>query len=192
MRCAYPLAGPLVTGALLLGLMPQGAAAAGGTVVISQVYGGGGNVGATYLNDFIELHNRSSSTVDITNWAIQSSDATSMPPIWSLELLPSTTIPAGRYFLIQEGGEGGNGAALPTPDMTGSTDLGTTAGRIAVTNSSTVCPYACSSAPNIVDFVGYGGAALDYEGSGPAPSPSKTTADFRGNGGDFGHERQRQ
>ncbi|MEQ1530867.1 MAG: hypothetical protein ABL925_16240, partial [Methylococcales bacterium] len=27
-------------------------------IVISQVYGGGGNTGATYKNDFIELFNR--------------------------------------------------------------------------------------------------------------------------------------
>jgi hypothetical protein len=36
-------------------------------VVISEVYGGGGNTGATYQNDFIELYNNSEhrSTVDV-------------------------------------------------------------------------------------------------------------------------------
>ena len=34
------------------------AAPAAGQIVISQVYGGGGNTGATYRNDFIELFNR--------------------------------------------------------------------------------------------------------------------------------------
>ena len=34
-----------------------------GTVTISQVYGGGGNSGATYKNDFIELYNAGTTTV---------------------------------------------------------------------------------------------------------------------------------
>src|SRR5262249_27494468 len=39
---------------------------AGGTaVVISQVYGGGGNTGATYTHDFIELHNRGNVEVSL-------------------------------------------------------------------------------------------------------------------------------
>ena len=34
--------------------------AASNDVVISQVYGGGGNTGATYTHDFVELFNRGS------------------------------------------------------------------------------------------------------------------------------------
>mgnify|MGYP001132758686 CR=1 FL=1 len=40
-------------------------------IVISQVYGGGGNTGATYKNDFIELFNRGAAAVDVTGWTIQ-------------------------------------------------------------------------------------------------------------------------
>ena len=40
-------------------------------VVISQVYGGGGNTGATFTNDFIELYNRGSAPVDVTGWTVQ-------------------------------------------------------------------------------------------------------------------------
>jgi hypothetical protein len=36
------------------------ALAASPNVVISQVYGGGGNSGSTYTHDFIELYNRGS------------------------------------------------------------------------------------------------------------------------------------
>src|ERR1043165_2829511 len=46
----------------LLGLaaviMPCCTGAAQGQVVISQVYGGGGNASSVYTNDFIELFNR--------------------------------------------------------------------------------------------------------------------------------------
>lgn len=40
-------------------------------VVISQVYGGGGNTGATYTNDFVELFNRGTTSVSINGWSIQ-------------------------------------------------------------------------------------------------------------------------
>src|SRR5207249_640100 len=36
------------------------------TVKISQVYGGGGNSGSTYKNDFIEIYNQSTTPVDIS------------------------------------------------------------------------------------------------------------------------------
>ena len=34
-------------------------------IVISQIYGGGGNSGATYHNDYVELFNRGAGTVDL-------------------------------------------------------------------------------------------------------------------------------
>ena len=39
------------------------ASAVSSTIVVSQVYGGGGNLGATFKNDFIELYNRSAAPV---------------------------------------------------------------------------------------------------------------------------------
>jgi predicted extracellular nuclease len=45
-------------------------------IVISQVYGGGGNSGATLKNDFIELFNNGASPVDISTWSIQYASAT--------------------------------------------------------------------------------------------------------------------
>src|SRR5689334_13261168 len=47
-----------------------------GAIVISQVYGGGGNSGAPLKNDFIELFNRGSAPVDITGWSVQYASAT--------------------------------------------------------------------------------------------------------------------
>ena len=44
-------------------------------VVISQVYGGGGNAGATLTNDFIELYNRGESAVDLSTWSVQYASA---------------------------------------------------------------------------------------------------------------------
>ena len=46
------------------------------TVVISQVYGGGGNAGSVYTNDFIELFNPGSFPVNVTGWTVQYASAT--------------------------------------------------------------------------------------------------------------------
>ena len=38
---------------------------------ISQVYGGGGNTGATYTHDFIELFNAGTGTISLTGYSVQ-------------------------------------------------------------------------------------------------------------------------
>jgi len=73
--------------------------AASPDIVISQVYGGGGNSGATYTNDFIELYNRGSAAVDVTGWTVQYASAAG--GTWQTTQL-SGTIQPGRYFLVQE------------------------------------------------------------------------------------------
>ncbi len=45
-------------------------------VKISQVYGGGGNAGADYRNDFIELFNRSATDVSVAGWSVQYASST--------------------------------------------------------------------------------------------------------------------
>ena len=73
--------------------------AAGSTSVrISQVYGGGGNNGAPYLNDFIELFNASSSAVDLSGWSVQYAAATSTN--WQATALNGLTIQAYGYLLV--------------------------------------------------------------------------------------------
>ena len=37
----------------------------------ARVYGGGGNSGATLTNDYIELFNRGTTTVDLSTWSVQ-------------------------------------------------------------------------------------------------------------------------
>ncbi|HEX7295583.1 MAG TPA: lamin tail domain-containing protein, partial [Pyrinomonadaceae bacterium] len=46
-----------------------------GSVVISQVYGGGGNTGATLKNDFVELINHSAAPIDLSGWSVQIASA---------------------------------------------------------------------------------------------------------------------
>src|SRR5262245_4880264 len=45
-------------------------------LVISQVYGGGGNAGALYTHDFIELFNRGTTAVSLSGMSLQYASAT--------------------------------------------------------------------------------------------------------------------
>src|SRR5258705_538054 len=57
--------------ALCFAFVTPAAFALSPNIVISQVYGGGGNAGATLKNDFIELYNRGNTTVNVTGWSVQ-------------------------------------------------------------------------------------------------------------------------
>jgi predicted extracellular nuclease len=151
-------------------------------VVISQVYGGGGNGGATYTNDFIELYNLGVAPVDLTGWSVQYASATGAA--WQVTALTGS-IASGSHYLIQESAGAGGTTPLPTPDLTGSIAMSGTAGKVALVTSATAltCGSSCASAANVRDFIGYGTTANNFEGSGPAPAPSNTTADLRASGG---------
>jgi hypothetical protein len=88
-------------------------------VVISQVYGGGGNTGAQYTHDFVELFNRSGSPVSLTGWSIQYASATGTGNFGAnagqLTELPDVILQPGQYFLVQQAAGAGNGVPLPTP-----------------------------------------------------------------------------
>jgi spore coat protein U-like protein len=137
--------------------------AIGGYVVISQVYGGGGNSGAPYTHDFVELHNRGDAAVDLDGWSIQY--AASGGNFGGNVTTLSGTIAPGAYHLVQLAG-GAVGDPLPTPDVVGTTNLAATAGKVALVRSTDALPAeVCPSSPLLVDFVGYGNAANCAEGS---------------------------
>ncbi len=160
--------------------LPASACTGAGFVVVSQVYGGGGNAGAPLNRDFIELHNRGSAPVNLTGWSVQYASAASAS--WSKTLLTGT-IAAGGYFLVHEAG-GAVGANLPTSDvMTGTIAMAAGAGKIALVNDATTLAVACPTGAAIVDLVGYGGTASCFEGTAPTAAPSATLAVVRGGAG---------
>jgi hypothetical protein len=167
-------------------------------LVISQVYGAGGNTGALFQNDYVELYNRSVSAVDLDAYSIQYASATGTGNFGAtagqLTELPAYVLNPGAYILIVESG-GLNGSPLPNPNITDGTPIAMAAGagKVAIVSgdaslgcngSTTPCPNAAKA--RIVDLVGYGtgtSGATFFEGSGPAPTISITLADFRaGNG----------
>jgi len=65
----------LAFAALLLAAPATPASSSG--VVVSQVYAGGGNSGASFTNDFVELFNAGSSAVSLNGWTVQYASAAS-------------------------------------------------------------------------------------------------------------------
>lgn len=159
---------------------PAGADTAGTNVVVSEVYGGGGNSGATYTHDFIELYNPTGADIDVTGWSVQyaSSSGTS----WQVTAL-NGTVAAGSHYLVQEAAGAGGTEALPDPDATGSIAMSGTSGKVALVAGASAlsCGSSCAAAPGVIDFVGFGNAN-DFEGTAPAPGLSNTTSASRAGG----------
>ncbi len=171
--------------ALALSLAAASARGGGsGSVVVAEVFAAGGNSGAAYANDYVELFNRGAGSVAVDGWTLQYASAGGTT--WQSTALGGT-IPAGGRYLVQLASGGTNGAALPAPDATGASNLAVTGGKVAVVDGATALSCgapagSCSADPSVEDLVGYGGAS-DYEGSGAAPAPSATTAVARAGGG---------
>ena len=146
-------------------------------IVISQVFGGGGNAGAPFRNDFIEIFNAGHSPFNLNGWSVQYASATAST--WIATPLTSITLNPGQYYLIQESSGGGNGASLPSPDATGTIAMAAGSGKVVLIKNSTTLTGACPNDPNIVDLVGYGSTANCFKGSAPAPTPSNTNAILR-------------
>lgn len=140
------------------------ASAASPTVVVNEVYGGGGNSGGAFDQDFIELANRSDAAIDVTGWSVEYGAATNST--WTGSTTLTGTIPAHGYFLVGEG-PGTNLALpdLPTVDSTGNILISGTQGRVQVLNAEHV----------VLDLVGWG-AASAYEGSAPASATTNPTS----------------
>jgi hypothetical protein len=147
-----------------------------GNVVISQIYGGGGNAGAQFTHDFVELHNAGKTVAALDGWSIQYASNTGLN--WNTTTALTGAIPPGGYFLVQMAG-GANGVALPSPDLVGTVAMAATAGKVALVSQLGGLSGACPTGPEIVDFVGFGTTANCFEGTAPTASLSNTTAAHR-------------
>ncbi len=158
-------------------LSAQDSIALGPPVVISQVYGGGGNSGATLKNDFIELFNPGSTPVTLTGWSVQYTSAAGAT--WQVTTLSGTIAPQS-YYLVQESAGTGGTVNLPTPDATGTIAMSATAGKVLLAQTTTAFTDACPASGTFVDLVSYG---TGTNCGTTTAALSNTTAALRNNSG---------
>lgn len=153
-----------------------------GHLMISQVFGAGGNVGSNWNADYVELHNSSNVAQSLSGLSIQYGSATSTT--WSgISALPASTIPPGGYFLIQMSSASATvGAALPTPDYISVPTISMSGkqAKVALVNGTSALT-ACPSVGQVIDVVGYG-VTLCFE-TAPTDTLGSIRAAFRNNNG---------
>lgn len=148
-----------------------------GQVVISQAYGGGGNSGSTYTNDFIELFNRGSEAVNLEGLSVQYASA--MGATFSgVSILPNFNLQPGQYFLIQQAQGNGGTTPLPTPDFIPETPIAMSGTNFKIVLAQTTEVVSGCDDASIIDLVGFGSANC-FEGSGTASVLSNTNSGSR-------------
>lgn len=172
---AVASAAALATGMVAVAATAEAAPSTGAAVVINEVYGGGGNSGATYRRDFIELANVSATAVTLDGWSVQYNSTTGTGTWQKTDL--TGVLPAGASLVVGEAS--GTGGTVDVPaDIDGVIPMGGSGGKVALVNTATAlaaCASSCSQLPQVVDFVGWG-SANDFAGTAAAPATTGATS----------------
>lgn len=148
-------------------------------VMIYAVYGGGGNSGAPYTNDFIILYNGSNQDVDLTDWSLQYGSAKATGNLSggdsNLKKLSGIIKAYGFYTIIAA--KGNNIVSdLPfqsTADEISALAIGATNFKIYLSTTTTSINADNFNSTSCVDMVG-AGTATNVEGTA-APGPNATS-----------------
>lgn len=147
-----------------------------GGLVISEVYGGGGNAGATYTNDFIEIFNAGTTSVNLSGYSVQYASASGTS--WTATPLTNYNLAPGQYYLVQQAKGTGGTTALPTPDASGTIPMSGTSGQVALVSST--AKITSSTDASVVDHVLYSGLGNTTSASRVNPcSDTNVFGDFK-------------
>jgi uncharacterized protein len=174
-------------------------------LVISQVYGGGGDTSgdagpAAFTHDYVELFNRGKKPIALEGKAILYASERGKFSRGNVTRLKGKPLAPAHHFLVQlgmsardgggpttDGGADGESLRLkPDQIATGGAALMLSAkkGVVAITATVDACvtiPDGGADGCKLLDKVGYG--ASSFEGSGPAPElDAQTAAHRRGRG----------
>ena len=149
----------LVFSALLLTAQPANAASTG--LVITEVYGGGGNAGADLNADFVELYNPTAADIALGGLSLQYRSTAGTGAANGVAALTGE-VPAGEHFLVQTGAASAtSGAAAPDArrDASPASTWPRRSGTIWLANGTTAQTLPTGSVlnnANVVDLVGFG------------------------------------
>ncbi len=177
--------GLLATSLSLAVSSPASANPAGTGLVISEVYGGGGNGGATYTHDFVELYNPTASAISLQGLSVQYRSSGGTVPNGVSPVALSGSLDAGKHFLVQMASTAAVGAPLPTPDASGSYAMSGSSGQAFLVNGTGVFTATGNVAgnPGLVDMVGYGTGNNTFEGATEGTALTASTAAQRATSG---------
>lgn len=185
-KCLFGSLGAALAVSGLTALEAPGALASpdNSNVVISEVYGGGGNAGSTWKSDFVELYNPTNAPISVEGWTLQARSATNTSAATAANSVALTgSVPAqGRYLIKLADGSGGT-TVLPKADATGTIAMGAGGWQVWLSNGSALLDPAEGNIADaaIVDFVGAATNATSWEGTGPVDeAPSATLSVQRG------------
>lgn len=174
---AAALAVLLVPAAAVPAVPAAATPSADSAVLIDEVYGGGGNNGAVYDRDFVELYNPGEDPVSLDGWSVQYGSAGGTT--WSGQTDLTGEIPGGGSFLVAQAyGSNTDLPDLPAPDVEGNIFMSGSGAKVALVSSTdrlTCLGADCARTDDVVDLVGWG-SANTYLGTGPAPGTSNPTS----------------
>jgi MYXO-CTERM domain-containing protein len=164
-------------------------------LVISQVYGAGGNAGgeagpAPFTHDYVELFNRGARPVVLDGKAILYAPQHGNFSRGKVTKLRGKPLQPGEHFLVQLSSSGGTEGESLKADQEATDEealnLSSNKGVVAITERLETCVSAPEAAPEgedcvLLDKVGYG--AKSFEGTAPAPELDAQTAATRKGGG---------
>ena len=151
-------------------------------VVISGVYGGGGNSGAPVLNDYIELYNTTASPIDLGGWTIYytSATGTNVTAANTFTFANGTMIGANDFLLLKAA----KGAGTQTNPYTFDIDISGAAGgnfamaagagkvlllsaytNLTTANSLPTTLTGIQGLPGFVDYVPFGSTSVPKFGN---------------------------
>lgn len=155
-------------------------------IVINEVYGGGGNKGASFKNDFVELVNIGSSEETLSGASLMYASASGT--FNSYHSLPDITLAPGQKYLIEmvpskpstDGSDivadyqiTKNTSFKDGRVFSGGFSLSANNGKIALVKGNV--QITSSTQAEVIDFVGYGSANI-FEGSGATPALDAVTS----------------
>ncbi len=154
-------------------------------IIISEIYGGGGDAGSALRNDYIILKNIGTETVSLRGATLQYASSNGI--FTQYHPLPDITLSAGQSYLIQEATGGGGTSDLPAPDyivnnilnFDGSPNpftgfnINMAAGTVVLAGNALQVTDAGDS--NVIDFAAYGTSG-QFAGTTAALSPTAATA----------------
>ena len=139
-------------------------------VVISESYTAGGNKGAIYNSDFVELYNQSDVPVDLSTYSLQNA-STGKTSSFTVHKLSGTIAPHDYFLIRGKKKDAADQTTLEEYDLAlDGFDPGATDYILALANDQTKITYTYDTvhstltSTNIIDLLGVGKATI-YEGS---------------------------